>query len=301
MGSIDRVKGARPLQPAAPNVEMTRTNTNRLLGYPDDARLLILNADDFGMCQSVNEAIVGVLTEGVVRSTTLMIPCPWMTHAMHFLSDHAEIPFGVHLTVISDWIDYRWGPVAPREMVPSLINEAGYFYNFERMAEFLAQVEFDQLELEFRAQIEAVLAAGLMPTHLDWHCLRIDKRLDISELMFRLAREYGLAFRVRGRSFRQKVQDKGLPCVDFDFLDSSQLDSVNRAAIYADRLRTLPAGLSEWAIHPGLDYPELERGGNQFRQTDFDFWTSEQAKELVGAEGIVLLDYRALQDSWAEI
>ena len=90
---------------------LNKSQTNQLLGYSSDARLLIINADDFGMCNSVNEAIIRVLKEGVVRSSSLMIPCPWALHAIHFLSDHPEIPFGVHLTVISDPVDYRWGPL----------------------------------------------------------------------------------------------------------------------------------------------------------------------------------------------
>lgn len=124
---------------------LTQGQTNRLLGYPVDARLLIINADDFGMCNSVNTAILGTLKGGLVCSTTLMVPCPWALHAMHFLADQPEIPFGVHLTVISEWVDYRWRPVTPREKVPSLIDKAGYFYNFEHMPEFLAQVSLDQL------------------------------------------------------------------------------------------------------------------------------------------------------------
>lgn len=282
---------------------MTKGQTNRLLGYPVDARLLIINADDFGMCNSVNEAIIGAVKEGLVRSTSLMVPCPWMLHAMHFLADHPEIPFGVHLTVISEWVDYRWGPVTPREKVPSLIDKAGYFYNFEHMPEFLAQVSLDQLEMEFRAQIEVVLAAGLKPTHLDWHALRIGGREDILDVMLRLAREYGLAFRVAGRSWIEKVQSQGLPTNDYDFLDSYLLDPVNKAARYAQMLHELPAGLSEWAVHPGLDNSELlalEPDGNHFRQTDFDFLTSQQAKDVIKEEGIVLLDYRALQDVWRE-
>ena len=87
---------------------MKKGQTNRLLGFPSDARLLIINADDFGMCNSVNEAIIHTLREGLVRSTTLMVPCPWALHAMHFLADHPEIPFGIHLTVISDPDFYRW-------------------------------------------------------------------------------------------------------------------------------------------------------------------------------------------------
>jgi predicted glycoside hydrolase/deacetylase ChbG (UPF0249 family) len=83
------------------------------------------------MCHSVNEAILRALQEGVLRSTTLMAPCPWALHAMHFLAGHPEIDFGVHLTVISEWVDYRWGPVSAREKVPSLVDAEGYFHNFK--------------------------------------------------------------------------------------------------------------------------------------------------------------------------
>jgi len=277
--------------------------SNQLLGYPADARLLIINADDFGMCHSVNEAIIAALMTSVIRSTTLMVPCPWALHAMHFLRDHPEISFGVHLTVISDWVDYRWGPVTPRDKVPSLVDKAGYFYNFDHMPEFLAQVSLDELELEFRAQIEAVLAAGLKPTHLDWHALRLGGREDIPELMVRLAREYGLALRVIGQSWIEKVQSQGLPTIDYDFLDSYLIDPATKAARYAELLRQLPIGLSEWAVHPGLDKAELralDPDGSHIRQTDFDFLISPQAKDIIKEEGIILLDYRALQEVWNE-
>jgi predicted glycoside hydrolase/deacetylase ChbG (UPF0249 family) len=284
---------------------VTRLNkgqTNRLLGYPVDARLLIINADDFGMCHAINAAIFRALKNGVLHSTTLMMPCPWAMHAMHFLADHPEIPFGVHLTVISDWVDYQWGPLTSREKAPSLIDNTGYFHNFEHMPEFLAQVRLDQLEMEFRAQIEAVLAAGLTPTHLDWHSLRIGGRADIFDLMLRLAREYGLALRVAGRSWIENLQSQGFPTNDYDFLDSYSLDPVDKSARYAQMLRELPAGLSEWAVHPGLDNAELlaiEPDGKHIRQTDFDFLMSQAAKDIVKEEGIILLDYRALQLVWS--
>ena len=281
----------------------TRSQTNQLLGYPADARLLIINADDFGMCHSVNEAIIGTLNKGIVRSTTLMVPCPWALFAMHFLVNHPEIPFGVHLTVISEWFNYRWGPTTPREKVPTLVNKSGYFYNFEQMPELLAQVKLDQLEMEFRAQIEAVLAAGLKPTHLDWHALRLSSREDILALMLDLAREYGLALRVFGQSWIKKVQSHGLPTNDYDFLDSYLIDPADKLTGFKRLLRELPTGLSEWAVHPGLANAELlaiDPGGANIRQTDFDFLTSQQAKDVIEEEGIILFDYRALQDVWKE-
>ena len=280
---------------------VNKAQTNRLLGYPDDARLLIINADDFGMCHSVNEAVFRAFKKGVLRSTTLMVPCPWALHAMHFLNDHPEISFGIHLTVISEWVDYRWGSVTAREKVPSLLDKAGYFYSFEQMHESLDHVNLDELETEFRAQIETVLAAGLNPTHLDWHALRIGGRENIFDLMLRLAREYGLAIRVMGRSSIENIQDQGLPCNDYDFMDSYLLDPVDQPVRYHQMLRELPAGLSEWAVHPGLENAELlaiEGNSRHIRQRDFNFLMSQEAQDIAKAERIILLDYRVLQEVW---
>lgn len=240
---------------------------------------------------------------GLLRSATLMVPCPWALHAMRFLAAHPEIPFGVHLTVISDWADYRWGPVTPREKVPSLIREDGSFYNFEQMPHFLAQVDLKQLEMEFRAQIDTVLNFGLRPTHLDWHCLRLDGWDAVSEVMLGLARDYGLALRVVTGSQVARARSLRLPANDAGFLDSYQLDLAGKQAHYVELLRRLPPGLSEWAIHPGFNFPELlaiESQGHHMRQSDYDFLISQQARDVIEEEGIILLDYRPLQAIWQE-
>ena len=99
------------------------------------------------------------------------------------------------------------------------------------------------------------------------------------------------------------ADDFGICHNDYGFLDSYSFDPVTKAALHAELLHALPVGLSEWAVHPGLDSPELlaiEPDGNHIRQTDLDFLTSQQAKELVREEGINLLDYRALQAVWKE-
>jgi predicted glycoside hydrolase/deacetylase ChbG (UPF0249 family) len=283
---------------------LTRGQANRSLGYPDDARMLIINADDLGMCHAVNQAVFRAFEDGILRSATLMVPCPWALHAIHFLRDHPEISFGIHLTAIAEWVDYRWGPVAPREKVPSMVDKRGYFYNFEHMPQFLAQVKLDQLEAEFRAQIETVLETGLSPTHLDWHALRIAGRIDIFDLMFELAKEYGLALRVAGRSSSEKLQSQGYPTSDYDFVDSYLLDPVDKSKRYAQMLRDLPAGLSEWAVHPGLNNAELlaiEGDSRHVRGSDYEFLVSQEAKVIVEEEGIILLDYSALQVVWNQV
>jgi hypothetical protein len=274
--------------------------TNRLLGFPQETRLLIINADDLGMCNSINQAIFDVLKAGV-RSTSLMVTCPGTLQAFDFLKEHPDIPFGVHLTIISEPVINGWGPVTSREKVPQLLNQAGTFHNNETFPRTSNPVLLDQIALEFRNQIEYVLATGLKPSHLDWHSLRLNNRPEIFDLMLALAKEYGLACRVSGRPFIQKVQNQGLPCNDHDMLDSFSLDPSTKAVIYLEMLRALPAGLSEWAVHPGLNNAELqalEPGGWHIRQTDFDFWTSPQAQEIIKEQDIILIDYRTLQAAW---
>ena len=282
---------------------LLNSQTNRFLGYPDDARLLIINADDFGRSHASNEATFRALKDGVVSSTTLMVPCPWARHAMQLLSDHPDLPFGVHLTVVCDVSHYRCGPLTSRDKVPSLVDETGFFSPLERIPEFLTQVKLSELEVEFRAQIEAVLAASLSPTHLDWHCLDDGGRADIFEITVKLAEAYGLAVRVFHRSTGVTLQQRGLPTNDHDVLDSYRLDLVEKSAWYARALRELPSGLSEWAVHPAVGTPEMqaiEPESWQVRSTDFDFLISQEARSIIEQEEIVLLSYKPLQKVWQE-
>src|SRR5262245_48438202 len=124
------------------------SQANRLLGYPDDARLLIINADDFGRSHASNAATLRAFTEGIVSSTTLMVPCPWALHAMRLLSEHPELSFGVHLTFVCDVPHYRCAPLTSRDRVASLVDESGFFYMEDRNPEWLAQIQVSELEAE---------------------------------------------------------------------------------------------------------------------------------------------------------
>lgn len=277
------------------------SETNKMLGYPSDARLLIINADDFGMCHATNVAILRSIRDGTVCSTTLMVPCPWAVHAIQLLKENADISFGVHLTAIGDNPKYPWRPLASREAVSSLVDESGHFYNFDRMSEFMAKVQLNELELEFRTQIETVLATGLKPTHLDWHALRIAKKTEIFHLMFKLSREYELALRVREPPLIEWVHRQSLPANDYDFLDSYSLGSVGKLELYVQLLHDLPVGLNEWAIHPGFENAELlaiDPDGAAIRQADLDCMVSSSIRKAIKKEGITLLTYRTLQELW---
>jgi predicted glycoside hydrolase/deacetylase ChbG (UPF0249 family) len=275
--------------------------TNELLGYAPDARLLIINADDLGLCHAVNTGVFQTLTRGVVSSTSLMVPCPWAAEAMILLVEHPEVPFGIHLTAIGEGPTYRWRPVSSRDAVPSLVDETGQFYPNDRTGELFGRLDMQELEIEFRAQIEFILDAGLRPTHLDWHSLDMASKPEIFDVMFGLAREYRLALRVRGRPLIERVRRERLPVNDHDFLDSFSVETEGKLGAYVRLLRELPAGLSEWAVHPGVDGHELlaiDGDGAAVRQADLECMLSDPIREEIRQEGITLLSYKPLEAIW---
>jgi hypothetical protein len=276
--------------------------SSELLGFPPGARVLIVNADDFGMYHAVNVAVIRSIEEGIASSCSLMVPCPGALEAMHLLRQHPHIPFGIHLTLFCDTARGRWGPLTVRGKVPSLLNEAGELFSPAQVPELVAQARLEEVDLEFRAQLNAVSGAGLTPTHLDWHCLADGGREDIFNLTVALAGEYGLAVRVWLEPGRQRIRRQGLPVTDHEFLDSFRLDIDGKPAHYGKRLRDLPAGLSEWAVHPGLGDEEsqaIDPGGWLVRRTDYEFLASPQARELIQSEGITVIDYGTLQQAWS--
>ncbi|MFF2544968.1 ChbG/HpnK family deacetylase [Kitasatospora sp. NPDC058063] len=298
---------APPHSPAPPTA-------NHLLGHPPDARLLLLNCDDLGLDESVNLAVVDAIRNGIAASCSLMTPCAAAPHALRLLRRHPEVPFGVHLTLVCESADRRWGPLAARDRVPSLLDASGGFFapTPAGRAALLARARLDDVEREFRAQIDAVAVAGLAPTHLDFHCLADGGREDVLDLTLALGAEYGLAVRVWLPPALARLRAQGLPVVDHDFLDSFTVPLDDKPAHYARLLAALRPGLTEWALHPSTADPRTDPrtdatedpnrhapdDGWRVRHTDHAFLVSPEARRLLTELGITVLGYRTLQEAW---
>src|ERR1044072_9839614 len=164
------------------------------LGYPRDAKLLIVPADDLGMAHSVNAATIKAFESGLVTSGSIMVPCPWLPEIAAYARANPQADLGLHLTLTSEWTQFRWGPVSPRDRVSSLLDKDGYFKLTETDA--AAPADPKQVEMEILAQIERARALGIQPTHLDSHMGTLYQNKALFEVFLRVARSQKLPVRV---------------------------------------------------------------------------------------------------------
>lgn len=137
------------------------------LGYPNDKRVLILHADDIGMCYEANVAVKSYLTEDFIQSASAMVPCPWFNEIADWYREHATEDIGLHLTLTSEWEVYRWGPVADPGNVPGLLDPHGYLW--PEVVDVVKSASAAEVEKEIRAQVERSISLGIRPGHLDTH------------------------------------------------------------------------------------------------------------------------------------
>lgn len=283
------------------------------LGFGPDERIFILHADDSGMCHSANAATIRAMSEGVVSSTSVMVPCPWFPEMAAWAREHPEMDVGVHLTLTSEWRHYRWGPVAPREQVPGLVDEEGFLWR--RVEDVIAHASPQEVEIEVRAQIERALRFGIKPTHIDSHMGTLFSHPEYFEVYVRLSREYGIPAMLP-RPTPQQTQMMGgigwiaeqiaaLESAGFLFLDrlilSLQGDSLEeRRKSLHTTLRNLEPGVTQLIVHLLDDDPEAKHVTDSWhvRHIELELCTDPQTRRLLHEEGIHLMGYRPLVDLW---
>jgi len=137
------------------------------LGYPKDSKVIILHVDDAGMSFDSNEGVANSMLNGVANSTSIMMPCSWVPGMFAFLKKHPETDAGLHLTLTSEWDQYRWGPLAGKSAVPGLVDKEGAMWKSVR--DVVMHASPDEVYKEIKSQLERSRTAGWEPTHFDSH------------------------------------------------------------------------------------------------------------------------------------
>jgi predicted glycoside hydrolase/deacetylase ChbG (UPF0249 family) len=274
------------------------------LGYPRDAKLLIVHADDLGMAHSVNAATIKAFESGLVTSGSIMVPCPWLSEIAAYARTNPRADLGLHLTLTSEWTSFRWGPVMSKDRVSSLLDKDGYFYLLE--TEAASHADPKEVELEIMAQIERARALGIQPTHLDSHMGTLYQNKALFEVFLRVARSQKLPVRVAKTWFTQTDFLPSILSPNDVYIDrildiTPSVAPNDWAKFYSDAISKLEPGVTEVVIHLAYDDAEMRGAtfdhpawGAAWRQRDFEFFTSDAFRKLLQENQIKLITWREL-------
>ena len=251
---------------------------------------LLVRTDDGGMSHSVNMALEKLISSGIPVSVSVMWPTPWYQETVDILKRHPDVSVGIHLTLNSEWKNYRWGPMLGRTAVPSLVDADGYFFQ-STAALHQNHPKIGEVEKELRAQIERALHSGLKIDYVDYHMGTAVSTPEFRALTERLAKEYGLGMSQYFGEARGNPQYEAAP--------------PDKADSLVAMIARLNPGFNLVVTHVGIDNAELGAlidmntdgalpNMSKNRQGELDAITSTRVREALKARDVRLITYRQL-------
>lgn len=288
------------------------------LGYQSGDRLLIINADDCGITSGSNRAIIDLLEQGGITSTSIMMPCSVASEAAQTCVRKQINHVGVHLTLTSDeFAGYK--PVLQPDNRNSLSDGDGYFHRDPSYVE--RHADPDDVRKELDAQIRLAIAEGLDPTHLDSHAgsvLGLAHGRDFLDVVFDLCERYRLPFNLPLRiseqpffsneqknRFKQRTDEarrRGILLIDdmvglpYSLDDGEQYEDVKSRL--CTMIRNLHPGITHLTTHPAIVTEELKAITPHYRAREWEYrmLTAPDIKALLRDEGVQLVSWRAIRD-----
>ncbi len=287
------------------------------LGYPAGKRVLILHADDIGMCYEANEAAKQYLPKGDIQSAAMMVPCPWFNEIANWYKEHPDFDMGLHLAMNSEWKWYRWPSVAPSTEVPGMIDPDGYLWNDTLKTAMKAKPE--EIDKEIRAQLERAISRGIKPGHIDTHMGTLYARPDFTAVYAKVAEDYRIPamiiepsphvidkFRKRGipntEQLRTILVNYKLPKLDdFDSVVEGKTYEGKRDAFFT-QIKELRPGITELIFHPSILTDGLKHitGTWQQRAWEAEMFSDPVVKEFLASEGIIFTNWKEMMQRWEE-
>lgn len=255
---------------------------------------LLVRGDDLGSAHAANLACMDVFRRGICRSVELMAPCPWFPEAVAMLHANPAYDVGVHLTLTSEWDNYKWGPVSGAK---SIVGKDGYFHTrYQKRDDYPDEVVFEgsvwtaeDVEMELRAQIERVRTHIPWASHVSYHMGYLRDNPVFSEVVNRLTAEYDLAVDPTAHGF-ERFRGFGE--------NSQALSAAEKVKALRQNLEALQPGRRLFVDHPAYDQPEtraLHHPGYENvaedRQGVVDAWTDGEVLKIVETRGIRLVSY----------
>jgi predicted glycoside hydrolase/deacetylase ChbG (UPF0249 family) len=282
------------------------------MGYSPHDRVVIVHADDVGMCHASTTILPTLFGAGVVTSASVMVPCAWFGEAAAWAKSNPTADIGVHFTLTSEWQHYRWRALTTTTLGSGLVDDEGYFHR--GVDAVFAQIDSIHAMREIQAQYQRAVAFGMRPSHCDSHMgtmfgvntfgpyMSLSQQQRVPVFVPRLSeadltrRGYDEATRTYQLATLQALEAQGVPvCDHMRFLDLGNphqgLSDVKQ--LFAE----LPVGLTYFIGHPVIDTPEIRAIAPdwQARVRDFAVMTDPDLRAFVDAQGIHLIGWRDIQ------
>ena len=262
------------------------------LGTSPEARLVILDCADLGLCHAAGVGVYDALRSGAGTTASLLVPAPWARHAA---SEFRGEDVGVRLALNAEHDRYRWGPLTQS---PSLLDGDGGFPR--TVADLWDHADLDEVRRECRAQIERAVLWGIDLSHLGTHLDALLLRPEFFDIYLDLALEFALPIRLpdadseaaAGFPLRQLAADEGAVFADRTLRLPVPDGTAGLAAVLAD----LPAGVTELTFRPAVDTPELRAATDDWpdRVADHHLLCDAAVPGLLAAHGVEAIGYRPL-------
>lgn len=303
------------------------------LGFPKGAKVVILHVDDAGMSYDSNEGAIKSITKGAATSVSVMMPCPWVPGFVHYLKQHPGMDAGLHLTLTSEWKDYRWGPLAGKTVVPGLVDKEGYMW--PSVEEVAVHATADEVDKEIKAQLALARSMGFEPTHLDSHMGTLFATPAFTERYIKLGIEnhipvmmpgghntlIALQLKAAGSTLEQaRIAGKmlwgaGLPVLDdlhnttydWPIPDSVRNDDTKlqrfKTAKYVAALKELKPGLTMMIMHSTDTSPIFEQisASGAVRRGDMLTMMNPVFKKALEEEHIILTTWHEVMQRRAQV
>jgi hypothetical protein len=298
------------------------------LGFPKGAKVLILHVDDVGMSWDSNQGAIQALEKGVANSLSVMMPCPWVPGFVHYMKEHPGIDAGLHLTLTSEWKDYRWGPLTGKPASPGLVDPEGALWASVR--DVVEHASPDEVEAEIRAQLERARQMGFEPTHMDSHMGTLFATPAFMERYIKVGIENKIPVMLPGghntmisqlmgsneelkkqtQGLGKNLWDAGLPVLDdlhnlsygFQYAREASLSDTElqkkATSQYIASMKDLQPGLTMVIMHCTFTtevFPHISDSG-RLRKGDLLAMTDPAFKNYLQKEGIILTTWREVME-----
>jgi chitin disaccharide deacetylase len=252
------------------------------LGFAKNKKVIILHADDAGMCDEANQAVFAYLGQNHIQSTAAMVPCKFFDEFAAWAAANPEKDTGIHLTLTSEWNTYRWGPVSDPAKVPGLIDPDGFLWH--EVPQVVTHASAAEIEIEIRAQIEKAVSLGMKVDHIDTHMGTMFGRLDYTQVYLKVAQAYNvpaMVINLADDEVFERFRKEGYPLnkdtrallAGYPMPQLDDFYAVPAASTYEEKInsftglvKSLKPGLTEIIFHPSVETENLKSITNSWQQ-----------------------------------